>query len=189
MLDLHDLGRTVVQGRCDVCLPFRAVPSGFAVSNHRLVQALQYAASDNGVEYRRPAAMVSAGRYIDMLALNDAHIAKYGQVDTKSKMQDSKTDMNYVLARRPDIIVGFLQSASLLANQCQAEMHGDRSRMMHDVVSNPIFQHEYVLVANGPYQEDSQAVFLRADYLKRLAAPELVGIPIAKTILASPDCQ
>ncbi len=129
------------------------------------------------------------GRYIDMLALNDAHIAKYGHVDSRSKMLDTKTDMAYVLGRHPDIIVGYLQAHSMLENQCPGELHGDRSMMMHDMVSNPGFQHDYVFIVNGPYPEDTNAVFFSKDYLKHLGAPELQGVSVDQTVLGHLDCR
>jgi arabinofuranosyltransferase len=129
------------------------------------------------------------GTFIDMLGLNDRHIAKDGFVDSKSKFQDSKSDMAYVFSREPDIIDGYMAVTPLLENKCPDIEHSNRVLMLDHMRANPVFQKDYVFVVNGPYQVWERAVFFRSDYLKSLNAPELVVLPVTKTAIYKLGCE
>ena len=132
---------------------------------------------------------VVPGRYIDMLGLNDAHIARYGMVDPSSAFQDSKSDMHYVISRRPDILDGYFPATELLQNKCPIELHGNRGLMLREMVKDQNFINEYRFVVNGPYKLMDHAIFFRADYVTKLHDPELVTVPVLQTSLYRQPCS
>lgn len=129
------------------------------------------------------------GRYIDMLGLNDRHIATEGTVDTQSRYQDSKSDMNYVLSRNPDIIDGYMDADSLVENRCPEIEHTDRVQMLRTLRANPTFQRNYVFVMNGPYSLWARAVFIRSSYLKEIQQQGLITVPVSETSLYKEGCN
>lgn len=124
--------------------------------------------------------------HIDILGLNTRHIAKHGEFDPKGP-QDSKTDMNWVLEQKPDIVEGFVSaekigrgvSGKVIVNQW-------RSKMNVELVSSPIFQREYMFLVNGPYRYMDRALFFKRSYWEKHPKKfELNCIPISETSLAS----
>jgi len=85
-------------------------------------------------------AVVSAGRIpyyaerrtIDMLGLNDRHIARYGIIDKSCYVGHQRTDIDYILDRRPEVI--------LVPNKRQASRFAAAEYHMHQ---NPRFPDLY----------------------------------------------
>ena len=125
--------------------------------------------------------------HIDILGLNTRYIAKHGSFDPDGP-QDSKSDMNWVLEQRPDIIEGYIPG-TLVLNSKQNEIEhyietSHRSKMLKEMVSSPIFQRNYMFVRNWPYHSMDRALFIRESYLvKHQLQVELNCIPIADTPL------
>lgn len=103
--------------------------------------------------------------HIDILGLNDYHIAHYGEFDTNGP-SDSKTDMNYVMDRKPDIIEGFISGQRINANLSPEQIITARKKMINDMLANPYFQANYVFLENGPYQYLDRALFLRRSWVE-----------------------
>jgi len=125
--------------------------------------------------------------HIDTLGLNDTHIAKHGTFDPRGP-QDSKTDMAWVMEQRPDLLEGYIPASLLLTETSEQVMHyiqGDwRSKMHEEMVSSCIFQNEYMLVRNWPYDDLDKSLFIRASYARdHCLVDELDCIPAQETHL------
>lgn len=126
------------------------------------------------------------GRYIDNLGLNDPHIAKYGHVQLTSTIIDSKSDMAYVLSRRPDIIDGYSSGFLIKAGLCPFDELA-RAEMTNDMKNQPSFQANYVFIRNAPYLDLDRALFFRKDFAARFPG-KLEAVPVTETSLYRPGC-
>lgn len=113
--------------------------------------------------------------HIDMLGLNDVHIAHHGRYDSSSFV-DSKSDMNYVFGLRPDIFASSLKASDVTRGAPRKKLIKRRTRMMVSTLDNAIFQNEYSFVENGPYDRKDRAVFARTDFCH--AQPAWRCIPV-----------
>ena len=123
------------------------------------------------------------GNFIDADGLNDAHIAHFGTVDPNGPV-DSRSDMNYVLSLKPDIIEGYFSGLDLRNGKTRGELIGFRAKMSNEMLDNPSFRSEYEFVVNAPYQDLDRVIFVRKSFLeKRGRPPGLEVIPVAQTSL------
>jgi len=118
------------------------------------------------------------GQYIDMLGLNDRHIARFGSFDANGPI-DSKTDMKYVMSRSPDVIDGYMSGLALKNGLCPIQNHGWRFEMLNGLIRNPYFLREYDFVLNAPYDKLDRAIFVRKEFLSRHMRDGLQAIPVA----------
>lgn len=119
--------------------------------------------------------------HIDLLGLNDYYIARYGHFDPHGPV-DSKTDMDIVLRRRPDIIEGYISASMIVDRQPRHRIVRYRAQMTHALLEHPIFRSEYVFLINGPYDHLDRALFLRRTYWKsHLLKDKLNCIAISET--------
>jgi hypothetical protein len=119
--------------------------------------------------------------HLDMLGLNDRHIAHEGRFDPRGPV-DSKSDPAYVLGRRPDV----LQLPVVVSKILEAE--GDRApvlrrgQMSWAIVRDPRFRDEYLLVRNAPYSHRDVALFVRRGWWQtHPRKDELQVVPFAET--------
>jgi hypothetical protein len=129
------------------------------------------------------------GRYIDMLGLNDAHIARLGKVDDESSFQDAKSDVPYVLSRNPDIIEGYMPAKDIVAGVCPNIAGSGRAKLVRDFLNDPRFQNDYVFIVDGPYASLDRALFFKANYLRQLDGQHPSAIAVSKTVLGHPECR
>jgi arabinofuranosyltransferase len=126
---------------------------------------------------------VADAEYIDMLGLNDRYIAHYGHLDPYGPV-DSKTDMTYVLERRPDIIEGYISATKIIEGQPRQTIVNYRLQMCYEMLENPIFQSEYLFLVNGPYEYLDRALFIHTSYWNKHPSKETLHcIPVIKTSL------
>ena len=102
-------------------------------------------------------------RHIDVLGLNDLHIARQGRFDPNGPV-DSKTDMDYVVRQRPDFIEGYISMAELMSCVPREVLFDYRTQMSQGLIDNPMFRREYLLVLNAPYKTMDRALFIRRDF-------------------------
>jgi hypothetical protein len=123
--------------------------------------------------------------HIDILGLCDAYIAHHGKFDPKGPI-DSKTDMPYVLGRRPDIIESGLSREHILQGKSRAQLVTRRASLVNSILDNPIFKSDYCLALNAP---GSRAMFMRSAYVQggdpRRA--KLKCVPVTETSLYRPS--
>jgi arabinofuranosyltransferase len=122
--------------------------------------------------------------FIDMLGLNDAHIAHEGTIDPVGPL-DSKTDGAYVLRRSPDIIEGCMR-ASAIQTRNLAIVNRGRPKMIRELVENEVFQNGYCFAKTAPYHVTDRAVFLRIDFARMRGLDETQCLPVRSTALARP---
>jgi arabinofuranosyltransferase len=103
---------------------------------------------------------------IDVLGLNDSYIAHHGTFDPKGPV-DSKSDMNYVISRRPDIIEGKIPASLILDGHDYAELIANRTQMVETMLSNPYFKENYLFVTDAPYQYFDRAIFIHKDFYEK----------------------
>ena len=103
--------------------------------------------------------------HIDALGLNDEFIAHHGSFDPQGTI-DSKSDMAYVLSRRPDIVEGYVSASAILERRPWSELMKTRPKMVMDMFSNEVFRNDYVFVTNAPYQFFDRAIFMRKDFFE-----------------------
>ncbi len=128
-------------------------------------------------------------RHIDVLGLNDHHIAHKGRFDPAGPV-DAKTDMDYVLRRRPDIIEGYLSVRKIRACRPRAEIVDYRVQMSTGMLDNPLFRRDYLYLRNGPYEHIDRALFLHRDYWTRHPRrEELDCVPVLETCLYGSDAE
>jgi hypothetical protein len=101
--------------------------------------------------------------HIDVLGLNDEFIAHHGSFDPQGVI-DSKSDMSYVMSRRPDIVEGYVAASSILQQRPLSELIEARPKMVMEMFTNEVFRNEYVFVTNAPYKLFDRAIFMRKDY-------------------------
>jgi arabinofuranosyltransferase len=107
------------------------------------------------------------GTFVDMLGLSDRHIAHHGSFDSFARV-DSKTDIDYVMSRAPDVIDGYLPALPILQGLPRERVVGARAEMIDAILDHPEFIENYELVVDAPYHAWAGAVFIRRDYLQRL---------------------
>lgn len=128
------------------------------------------------------------GRYIDILGLNDRHIAKFGKYAAKG-LTDSKTDMNYVLTRKPAIIDGYMDALALLDGKCPDEIHGMRSEMLASMINNQAFMSDYYFVTNAPYDQLNRALFVTKNFYEHYRNNGLEAVPVSSGPLYRIGCH
>lgn len=123
--------------------------------------------------------------HIDALGLNDEFIAHHASFDPQGTI-DSKSDMNYVMSRRPDIVEGYVSATSILEHRPFSELIRTRPKMVSEMFDNPIFRGEYVFVTNAPYQFFDRAIFMRKDFYEaRLQhGVRLEAVPVMQLMTA-----
>ncbi len=126
-------------------------------------------------------------KYIDVLGLNTRHIAKFGTFDPHGP-QDSKTDMKWVIAQRPDVIEAYFPATLLLGSDPQAlrrYVDGDLLSKMHrELLTDTEFATSYLFIRNWPYDVLDRALFIRESYFDSLSLEiqlKLDCVPIGKT--------
>lgn len=126
--------------------------------------------------------------HIDILGLSDSHIAHYGHFDPVEPI-DSKTDMAYVLERRPDIIEGYISGQKIVKGIPGKWIVNSRFRgqMHEDLLNNPIFQTEYLFLVDGPYKYLDRAIFIRRSYwANHPLSKKLRCVPVTATSIYKP---
>lgn len=108
-------------------------------------------------------------RHIDVLGLNDPHIAREGTFDPAGPV-DSKTDMDYVVRQRPDFVEGYISMAELMDCEPRSVLFDYRTQMSQGLIDNPLFRREYLLVLNAPYETMDRALFIRRDFWEQHSA-------------------
>ena len=125
--------------------------------------------------------------HIDVLGLNDRWIAHHGRFDPDGPV-DSKTDMDWTLKQRPDIIEGYVSGKKIIAGRARQEIVTSRKQMTNALLNNPIFQRDYVFVVNAPYDHLDRAVFMRTEYwLSHPLRHQLDCVPVLRTSLYRHD--
>ncbi len=121
--------------------------------------------------------------HIDALGLNDEFIAHHGGFDPHGTI-DSKSDMTYVMSRRPDIVEGYVSASSILRRLPLSELIKTRPKMVMDMFTNDLFRNEYVFVTNAPYSSFDRAIFMRKDFYEQLVrrGDPLRAIPVAEVL-------
>ncbi len=102
--------------------------------------------------------------HLDMLGLNDRHIARSGRFDPRGPV-DSKSDVVYVLARRPDVIQLPVSISKILDPGPGKRQRLRRDRMTRAVLGDAGFRRDYLLVTNAPYSHEARALFVRRDWV------------------------
>jgi hypothetical protein len=121
--------------------------------------------------------------FIDMLGLNDRDIAHTGRFDPHGPV-DSKTNMDSVLRRRPDIIEGYYSGLAIKQGLPMEKIVTYRPQMAYQMFEHPIFQSEYLFLMNGPYEHMDRALFLHASYWSRHPLKrQLECVPVTRTTL------
>jgi arabinofuranosyltransferase len=110
------------------------------------------------------------GKMIDMWGLNNRHIAHHGQYQRFGAL-DSKSDMRWVVEQQPDIINLDISPDQLNSGLCPTEtLTGERSESMMATLQHPLFQRDYLFLANAPYATFKRAVFVHRRFVPQLAA-------------------
>lgn len=100
--------------------------------------------------------------HIDILGLNDKVIAHEGSFDPNGPV-DSKTNMPYVIRRRPEIIEAYVEPQCVINGNKDCVLKA-RRMMTEELFSNVTFSTEYLLITNAPYEYFNRAIFVRRDY-------------------------
>ena len=127
------------------------------------------------------------GRFIDMLGLTDAHVAKFGKF-AKFGPVDSKTDVPHVLSRHPDVIDGYLDPVALERGACPPQMTGFRAEMLGQLIASPIFRDHYYFVTNAPYHSFARAIFVKDSFYERSQSAGMQAVRVTDTALYRGDC-
>jgi hypothetical protein len=128
------------------------------------------------------------GKTIDVLGLNDCCTAHHRSRKGGSFV-DSKTEMKYVRAQHPDIIDGYMNAIDLASDKCPYEALRIRPNLTHPMLSNPIFQNEYVFVQNAPTRDMNEPFFLKKSFALRHQDGTLKLRDVTDTVLyTDPAC-
>jgi len=119
--------------------------------------------------------------HIDMLGLNDREIAHHGRFDPDGPI-DSKSDIDSVMRRRPDIIQSTLRSGRFERVSPRGNRILHRGEMEAALLNHPVFAAEYLFVRNAPYEQNDRALFIRRDYWAKLPTRDRLDcIPVRDT--------
>jgi hypothetical protein len=127
------------------------------------------------------------GTVIDILGLNDKHIAHFGHFQAHGE-PDSKTDMPYVMALHPDIIDGYFSGKELNRGECPSALTGGRSDMVRGMLNSPNFASDYFFVANAPYDVHDRALFVSGRIAALLTDEDVRLVRAGDTPLFSGNC-
>lgn len=122
-------------------------------------------------------------RHIDMLGLNDREIAHRGRFDPDGPV-DSKSDVDSVMRRRPDVIQSTLRSGRFDRASPRGNRILHRGEMEAALLSHPDFVRDYLYVRNAPYEFRDRAIFVRRDFWS--AHPQrarLDVVPVRRTAI------
>lgn len=125
---------------------------------------------------------------IDMLGLNDRHIAHFG---TFGDALDSKTDMTYVMAHKPTIIDGHDSGLGLRQGHCPGNIQSrawGRHDMLLGIFKSPAFLDNYYFVSNAPYEVLDRALFVSESLTDAARAAGAELVPLRKTVLSDKTC-
>lgn len=130
-------------------------------------------------------AYVVDAEHIDILGLNSRHVAKEGTFEPGG-LQDSKTDMAWVMSQRPEIIEGYVSASKIIAGEpLETIVANARRKMSIEMIFSPIFQEEYCFVQNGPYAYLDRALFFRKDFAEvHQHVQALMCVPVSETTLS-----
>lgn len=121
--------------------------------------------------------------HIDMLGLNDRDIAHHGRFDPNGPV-DSKSDVDSVMRRRPDIIQSTLSPDRFERVSPRPGWIWHRAAMASAMLNHPIFRSEYLFLRNAPYEFRDRALFLRRDFWEdHPLRDSLDCIPVTETAM------
>ncbi len=127
--------------------------------------------------------------HIDMLGLNDREIAHQGRFDPDGPI-DSKSDIDSVMRRRPDIIQSTLRSGRFKQASSRGNRILHRGEMEAALLNHPIFVAEYLFVRNAPYEANDRALFIRRDYWAQHPKRDLLDcVPVLETAIYPPQAR
>jgi len=125
--------------------------------------------------------------HIDTLGLNDEYIAHHGTFDSKGPV-DSKTDMAYVVSLEPDVIEGYMQASKILNGNFHSEIKR-RLKMNLELINDPKFQSDYVIIKNAPYQYFDRILFVKKAYLQQISKSGIKTIALDQLIVAAGEFE
>jgi hypothetical protein len=102
-------------------------------------------------------------QHVDMLGLNDREIAHQGRFDADGPI-DSKSDIDSVMRRRPDLIQSTLHSGRFEEVSPRENRILHRGEMEAALLNHPDFVRDYLYVRNAPYEFRDRALFVRRDF-------------------------
>ncbi len=122
--------------------------------------------------------------HIDVLGLNDAAVAHSGSFDPNGPV-DSKSNMQSVLERRPDIIEAYFPpEAALDASRTREIIFSRRTKMHLELIENPYFQENYLLITNVDYSTGfARALFVHREFQARYGAVNGYEVQTLDTLL------
>ncbi|BBY66370.1 hypothetical protein [Mycolicibacterium helvum] len=128
---------------------------------------------------------------IDMLGLNDRHVAQFGTFQRDGAL-DSKTDMAYVMGQKPTIVDGHDSGLKLRQGRCPQNIILGRNGVRHDMLlgifKSDDFLDNYYFVANAPYEVLDRALFVSASVADAARATGAELVPLRKTVLNDRTC-
>lgn len=111
-------------------------------------------------------------KIIDVLGLNTKEVAREGTYDKDGPI-DSKTNMDWVLSQRPDVLVLPVDAVGLIEGEkLQRILWKSRDDMIKTAISSNVFCREYVLVLNAPYDSYNRPAFMHKEYVDK--APTVI---------------
>jgi hypothetical protein len=124
---------------------------------------------------------------IDILGLNDRHIAHYGHYQERGVM-DSKTDMLYVMNQHPDVIDAYVSGQKIERGVCPTEQIAARRNMIAGIVHYPNVLDDYYFVSNAPYDVLDRSLLVSGRIAPRAIASGAKLILLKNTVLGNDTC-
>jgi hypothetical protein len=125
-------------------------------------------------------------RTLDMLGLNDPHIAHNGTFAPGAV--DTKSDGTYVISQHPDLIETTINPEVIIDGLTYDRTKPWRGKMECELIDAPEFATNYLFVAAAPYQSFPRALFARRDFIQNLPhAAELDTVDVRTTTLYPAD--
>jgi len=119
---------------------------------------------------------------IDMLGLSDTYIAHHGVFQAGAV--DTKTDMDYVLKQKPDLIETTINANSILQNIPYLHKNHIREDMENKLVNNNIFKNDYLFIKNARYDKFPRALFINQKFYQQIKNKDnLEVVEVIKTSL------
>jgi len=129
------------------------------------------------------------GSFVDMLGLSDAYIAKHGHY-AKSGLTDSKTDINYVLSRKPDILEAYVDALAMMRGNCPIDLSESRREMLRAIFDDRRFMSGYLFVTNASYNLDlPRVLFVSQSFYAKNISRGMIAVPVTDTVLYARQCR
>ncbi|NQZ08295.1 MAG: hypothetical protein HRT35_14155 [Algicola sp.] len=122
--------------------------------------------------------------HIDVLGLNNEKIAHSGTFDYDGPI-DSKSNMQWVIEQKPDIIEGYMNAKKIINNEDLAKVISARQKMNLELLQSEQFKQQYLIITNAPYEAMNRVLFISKSYYQKISNKHDVQVMSVDNLVAA----